>query len=282
MRSVVKSGKLSNNKYALIGAGHMGGALLRGWLSQEQNQLTAKNILVIDPSPGEAAKRAIKAGVRFSANLTKGSASGLRLCLLAVKPQIFSDVGPKLAKVLPMDCLVVSIMAGINMEMLRDVFSTRPIIRAMPNLPAAYGAGMTAYYGDESVSEAEFNLAETALAASGMVEKLSSEQDIDIVTAISGSGPAYYFYLTELLRETGEELGLSPELAAKLARQTAIGSGVILERSNKSAADLRQSVTSPGGTTEAALEVLMKKQALPEIIKQAIKAAYNRSQDLGK
>ncbi len=283
MRGVVKSGKLSNNKYALIGAGHMGGALLRGWINKgSKANISAKDILVIDPAPGEAAKRALSAGIRFSASLTKGSASGLQMCLIAVKPQSFSEVGAQLARALPMDCLVISIMAGINMEALRAVFSTRPIIRAMPNLPASFGSGITAYFGGQGVESKHYRLAESALAAVGEVVRVENEKEIDMVTAISGSGPAYYFYLTEILRASGEKLGLSPELAAKLARQTAIGSGVVLQKSNKTAADLRKSVTSPAGTTEAALDVLMNTDGLPDLMDKAVKAAFVRANELAK
>ncbi len=283
MTSVVKSGKLSNNAYALIGAGHMGGALLRGWLrAGDGRTIQAHNILVIDPAPGEAAKRALTHGVKFSARLTKGAASGLKMCLLAIKPQNFAEVGQQLAKVLPMDCLVISIMAGINLQRLSNVFGRRPIVRAMPNLPAAYGAGMTAYVCGSYVSKAQISLVEEGLAAGGKVVRVTSEDEIDMVTALSGSGPAYHFYMTEVMAEIGQKLGLSSELAKALARQTAVGAGVVLEKSSRPVSELRKSVTSPGGTTEAALKILKQEGGLTDLMSKAMHAAYKRSQDLGK
>ncbi len=282
MGSVVKHGKLSNNTHALIGAGNMGGALLSGWLSEQgEDALQAREILVIDPSPGQAGKRALRLGVKFSARLTKGSASGLKMCLLAIKPQSFAQIGPGLAAVLPKDTLVLSIMAGINLHALSAVFENRPIVRAMPNLPVAYGAGITAYVGGEGVTQAHLASAELRLKAGGKVVRLENEREIDMVTAVSGSGPGYVFYMTEALAAAGEKLGLSPALASELARQTVIGSGVVLSRSSESAEALRKSVTSPAGTTEAALDIMMDKEGLAKIMRAAVKAAYNRSQDLG-
>jgi len=283
MRSVVKHGKLSSNTHALIGAGNMGGALLSGWLSdQGDGALQAHEILVIDPAPGQAAERALRLGVKFSARLTKGAASGLKMCLLAIKPQSFAEVGPGLANTLPKDTLVVSIMAGINLYGLGEIFGDRPIIRAMPNLPAAYGAGFTAYVGSENATKEHLASAELRLKAGGKVVQLDNERQIDMVTAVSGSGPGYVFYMTEALAAAGEKLGLSAELANDLARQTVIGSGIVLTHSSDSAEVLRKSVTSPAGTTEAALDVLMNKDGLAKLMRDAVKAAYNRSRDLGK
>ncbi len=283
MSSVVKSGRLSATTHALIGAGHMGGALLNGWLSGTSlHGVEPKNILVIDPAPGEAAKRALGLGVKYAANLTKGSASGLKLCLLAIKPQIFPKVGPGLAEVLPKDCLIVSIMAGIPLAGLESIFVGHPIVRVMPNLPAAYGAGIAAYTVNDGVTEAHKLMAEQALKSGGEVVYVKTEREIDMVTALSGSGPGYVFYFTEIMASIGHDLGLDKELADKLARQTVIGSGVVLARAPQSASELRRSVTSPAGTTEAALDVLMAKDGLPALMKEAIRAAFKRSQELGK
>ena len=281
MGSVVKSGRLSSTTHALIGAGNMGGALLGGWLSgSEIIRLKPQEILVIDPAPGEAARRALSVGVKFSSKLTKGSASGLLLCLLAIKPQMFADVGPKLAKVLPMDTLIVSIMAGVSLTQLEQVFGTRPIIRAMPNLPAMFGAGITGFTGNGHITEAHKKLAQRSLQAGGEVVHVDSEDEIDMVTAISGSGPGYAFYFTEILAQSGIDLGLAPELSRKLARQSMIGAGTVLAKSDARSAELTQSVTSAGGTTEAALAVLSK--GLPELMGKAVRAAYTRSITLGK
>ena len=186
----VKTGKLSSNTHVLIGAGHMGGALLSGWLSgRGAGKLNAQEILVIDPSPGEAARKALELGAKFSTRLTKGAASGVKVCLLAIKPQIFPQVGPQISQALPKDTLVISIMAGINLEKLGEVLGTRPIIRAMPNTPAAFGQGITAYVCGSGVSKAQQGLAELRLKAGGAVVQVESDKQIDMVTAISGSGP---------------------------------------------------------------------------------------------
>ena len=274
--------KLSTTTHALIGAGHMGGALLNGWISATGTaRLDPQQILVIDPSPGEAATDAFKLGTKFAKSLTKGSASGLKICLLAIKPQLFSEVGPDLAKVLPRDALIVSIMAGISIDELTDVFAPRPIIRCMPNTPGAIGQGITAYMTGPDVSAAHINMAEQRLHAAGEVVRVNTERQIDMVTALSGSGPAYVFYLTEAMAAAGIQLGLPENLATALARQTVIGSGAMLAASPETAADLRKAVTSPRGTTEAALEVLMADDGLVKLMNKAIKEAYNRSRELG-
>ena len=220
-------------------------------------------------------------GNKFAKKLTKGSASGLKLCLLAIKPQLFSKVGPDLAKVLPRDALIVSIMAGISIDELIDVFSTRPIIRCMPNTPGAIGQGITAYITGPDVLAAHVKMAEQRLKAVGEVVRVETEREIDMVTALSGSGPAYVFHLAETMKAAGMKLGLSEDLAKALARQTVVGSGAMLGASSQSAADLRKAVTSPNGTTEAALKVLMADDGLAKLMRKAIKEAYNRSRELG-
>jgi len=274
--------KLSTTSHALIGAGHMGGALLNGWLKAPgAMKLSPKEILVIDPSPGEAAKRAMDLGAKFASKLTKGSASGIKLCLLAIKPQLFEKIGPELAVAVPKDALIVSIMAGIGLEQLTDTFSPRPIVRAMPNTPGAIGQGITAYIASDNTTTAHIKLAEQRLKATGKVVRVETERQIDMVTALSGSGPAYVFYLAETMKAAGEHLGLPEELARALARQTVVGSGAMLSRSEESAADLRKAVTSPGGTTQAALELLMAENGLAKLMRDAITEAYNRSRELG-
>ncbi len=276
-------GKLSNTTHALIGAGHMGGALLQGWLNgRGKAKLPAQDILVIDPSPGAASKKALALGVKFSKQLTKGSASGLKVCLLAIKPQMFAKIGPELSKALPVDVLVISIMAGIDFEQLGRVFGERPLARAMPNTPAIYGKGITAFVCSANVTPEQKQLVTQRLKAGGKVVQVENERQIDMVTAVSGSGPAYVFLLTETLEAAGVKLGLPQELAAELARQTVVGSGYMLDKTDEEAASLRKAVTSAGGTTQAALEVLMAENGLPLIMRQAVSAAYKRSRELGK
>lgn len=281
-QGAVKKGKLSTSTHVLIGAGHMGGALLNGWLGgRGVAKLAPKEVLIIDPSPGEAALKAFDMGAKFAKKLTSGSASGLKLCLLAIKPQMFDDLGAGLAAALPKDVLVISIMAGISLEKLNAVFGARPVIRAMPNTPAAYGKGITAYVCGTGVTQAHKKLTELRLKAGGKVVQVETERQIDMVTAVSGSGPAYVFYLTEALEGAGVKLGLPADLARDLARQTVIGSGYMLGTSDQEASALRKAVTSPGGTTQAALEVLMAEDGLPSTLRKAVNAAYVRSRELG-
>lgn len=274
--------KVSSLTHALIGAGHMGGALLSGWLkAPNAGGLKAAQILVIDPQLSVAAKQALDLGAKYSSHLTKGSASGLELCLLAIKPQMFGELGPVIAKALPKNTLVISIMAGIGLQKLNDVFQGRPTIRAMPNTPAFYGAGITAYMSGASVSKAHHELTQACFEPAGKVVRLETERQIDMVTAISGSGPAYVFHLAEALEGAAIQLGLPQNLAKDLARQTIIGAGVMLGATDKDAAQLRSEVTSKGGTTQAALEVLMADNGLPSVLRKAVIAAYTRSRELG-
>lgn len=274
--------KVSTSTHALIGAGHMGGALLSGWIGEHGlKNVKASEILIIDPRLSEAAQKALGMGAKFTDRLTKGSASGLKLCLLAIKPQLFAELGPAIASALPKETLVISIMAGIGLQELADVFEARPIVRAMPNTPALYGMGITAYVGAAGVTQQHREMTEACLSPAGKVVRLDNERQIDMVTAISGSGPAYVFHLTEALEGAGIQLGLPEKLAKELARQTVAGSGVMLSVSDKDASVLRQNVTSKGGTTQAALEVLMAEDGLPSILRKAVQAAYVRSRELG-
>lgn len=276
-------GKLSSTTHVLIGAGKMGGALLDGWLAQSgKDALKPIEILVIDPAPGEAAKKALGHGVKFSTKLTRGSASGIQVCLLAIKPQTFDGIAEDLARVLPRDALVISIMAGINLVTLEKALAPRPIIRAMPNTPAAIGKGITAFVASSTVSDAQKAMARARLGAGGKVIEVADERQIDMVTALSGSGPAYVFYLTEALGAAGEKIGLDGDLARLLARETVIGSGAMLEQTDEPVSNLRKAVTSPRGTTEAALEVLMGDPGLSDLMRNAITAAYRRSKELGE
>ena len=274
--------KVSTSTHALIGAGHMGGALLSGWIGEHGlENVKAGQILIIDPRISDAAQKALGMGAKFSDHLTKGSASGLKLCLLAIKPQMFAALGPDIAKALPKDTLILSIMAGISLAELADVFGSRPIVRAMPNTPAIYGMGITAYVGGVGVTNVHREMTEACLKPAGKVVRLDNERQIDMVTAVSGSGPAYVFHLTEALAGAGVKLGLPEELAQELARQTVAGSGVMLSVSDQDATTLRQNVTSKGGTTQAALEVLMAEDGLATILRRAVQAAYTRSRELG-
>ena len=199
--------------------------------------------------------------------------------VVALKPQTFREAGPGLKPFVASSTLVVSIMAGTTIASIADVCGGS-VVRAMPNTPAAIGRGITVAVAANTVSAAQRAVADALLRATGSVEWVGDEGLMDAVTAVSGSGPAYVFLLAEELARAGVEAGLPPELATKLARETVAGSGELLHRSELASATLRQNVTSPGGTTAAALEVLMAEGGLERLMTTAIAAATKRSRDL--
>jgi pyrroline-5-carboxylate reductase len=257
----------------LAGAGKMGGAMLTGWLA---GGLDPKRVIVVEPHPSDEIKALAARGVRL--NPTAVAAETL---VIAVKPQTFREAGPMLKPFVGASTLVVSIMAGTKIAALEEVCGGMAV-RAMPNTPAAIGRGITVAVPAKNVSAAQRATADALLRAIGSVEWVEDEGLMDAVTAVSGSGPAYVFLLAEELARAGVEAGLPAELATKLARETVAGSGELLHRSDQPAATLRQNVTSPGGTTAAALEVLMAKDGLQPLMIRAIAAATKRSIELAK
>jgi pyrroline-5-carboxylate reductase len=269
-----------SGQLVLVGAGKMGGALLEGWL---RGGLDPARIAVLEPRPSPQLS-ALAGGGRgrgVRLNPDPASVSDVTAIVIAVKPQVAAQVLPSLPPLIGPQSVVVSIMAGRTLQFLATTVQRKSaIVRAMPNLPAAIGRGITVAV-PFNVSTAQRELAQNLLAAIGTVEWIEDEALMDAVTALSGSGPAYVFLLAEALTRTGIAAGLPPSLAAKLARQTIAGSGELLDRSERDAAALRQSVTSPGGTTEAALEVLMAPDGLAPLINKAVAAAIRRSRELG-
>ena len=257
---------------ALAGAGKMGGAILTGWLAQG---VDPQRVTVIDPhvSPEIAALAA--RGVRLNPAATEPVAA----LVLAVKPQAFREAGALLRPLVGPATLVVSIMAGTTIATIAEVCGGA-VVRAMPNTPAAIGRGMTVCVSAPTVTPAQRGTADALLRATGAVEWVDDEALMDAVTAVSGSGPAYVFLLAEELARAGVAAGLPPALAAKLARETVAGSGELLHRSDLDAAVLRQNVTSPGGTTAAALGVLMAPDGMQPLMTRAIAAATKRSKEL--
>ena len=258
----------------LAGAGKMGGAMLTGWLA---GGLDAERVVVVEPYPSDEIKALVPKGV----SLNPQSSVAAETLVVAVKPQTFREAGPMLKPFVGASTLVVSIMAGTTIAALEDVCGGM-VVRAMPNTPAAIGRGITVAVPAKSVSAAQCATADALLRATGSVEWVDDEALMDAVTAVSGSGPAYVFLLAEELARAGVEAGLPAELATRLARETVAGSGELLHRSELAAATLRQNVTSPGGTTAAALEVLMAKDGLQPLMIRAIAAATKRSKDLAK
>jgi pyrroline-5-carboxylate reductase len=260
----------------LAGAGKMGGAMLSGWLAQG---LDASRVAVIEPYPSNEIHALAARGVRLNpASSDVGTVAAL---VVALKPQMFREAGPQLRPFAGSSTLVVSIMAGITVAALTEVCGGS-VVRAMPNTPAAIGRGITVAVAAGNVSAAQRAVADALLRATGAVEWTGDETLMDAVTAVSGSGPAYVFLLAEELARAGVEAGLPPELATKLARETVAGSGELLHRSELDAATLRQNVTSPGGTTAAALDVLMAPDGMQSLLTRAVAAATKRSRELAK
>ena len=259
----------------LLGCGKMGSAMLEGWLA---GGLPAASVWVIDPHPSDWLSGI--AGL----HLNEDPPARPAIALIAVKPQMMEAALPRLAPMGGGGTLFLSVAAGTPIRHYEAVLGPgTPVIRAMPNTPAAIGRGITALIGNRVSTEAQMELAETLLAAVGQTVRLDDEAEIDAVTAVSGSGPAYVFHLVEALAAAGEAEGLPPELALRLATATVAGAGALAEESGETPAQLRRNVTSPNGTTQAGLEVLMhEEQGLKELIRRTVAAAAARSRELGK
>jgi pyrroline-5-carboxylate reductase len=258
----------------LVGAGKMGTAMLDGWIARG---LSPKRVAVIEPQPGKAIKALARRGLALN---LKGKAGAAAAIVIAVKPQTAPDAVPPLKVYAGKNTLVLSIMAGRTIGFLERALPGAAIVRAMPNTPAAIGRGITVACPNGKVSARQRKLATDLLAAIGTVEWARDETLMDAVTAVSGSGPAYVFLLAEAMTKAGIAAGLPADLAAKLARETVAGSGELLRGSTLDAATLRQNVTSPGGTTAAALEVLMGPDGFDELLTKAIAAATRRGREL--
>ncbi len=261
----------------LVGCGKMGGAMLEGWLARG---VDAGKIAVLEPKPAPETEALLsKHGVKL--NPAIASISDAEVIIIAVKPQVMGDVLPTLLPLVKSRPLVLSIAAGITIATFEKAFGNgASVIRTMPNTPAAIGRGITAMVGNAKVSPEQMQLAESLLAATGEVVRVDTEAAIDLVTAVSGSGPAYVFLLAETLAAAGEKAGLPKELAIRLARATVAGSGELMRQSGLDAAVLRQNVTSPNGTTHAALQVLMGEHGLQLLMDEAVEAAAKRSREL--
>jgi len=259
----------------------MGGAMLEGWTQGRHPRVKAEDILIVDPTPSDQAMAVVKQGAQHIERLEYHVAQA-EFVLLAIKPQSFDAVAPEIALCLPPGCTVTSIMAGITLDRLEETFPQCVSVRAMPNTPASIGQGITAFVTGKSLTSKRKKQVEKLLGAVGAVMELENEAMIDMVTAVSGSGPAYFFHMVEALAGAGVALGLPEDQAAKLAAQTMIGSGALLLQSGQTATELRRAVTSPNGTTQAALDVLMRENGLPKVLREAVTAAYRRSQELGK
>lgn len=269
--------QINRRGLVLLGCGKMGSAMLEGWLRQG---LLPTATWVIDPNPSDWVQGLARDGVHLNDGMPETPA----VVLIAVKPQMMGAALPRVAGFGGGDTVIVTVAAGTTIATYEAVFgaATR-IVRAMPNTPAAVGRGITAMIGNRAATAADLDLAEGLLSAVGAVVRLEGEHQMDAVTAVSGSGPAYVFHLIEALAAAGEAEGLPADLAMQLARATVTGAGELAHRAPETAAQLRINVTSPGGTTAAALSVLMDPETgFPALLRRAVKAAADRGRELGK
>ena len=261
----------------LVGAGKMGGAMLEGWLASGAEPA---KIVALDPHASDDMKALLtRHGVRLNPEIS--SIRDPQVLLIAVKPQVMEEVLPPIAGLGAARPLILSVAAGKTIASFERHFgSDAAVIRTIPNTPASIGRGITAMCANPNVSPAQMQLAADLLQAIGEVVVLDREELIDSATAVSGSGPAYVFYMTECLARAAEAVGIPPAIAMQLARATVAGSGELMRVSGTDAAVLRQNVTSPKGTTYAALQVLMADDGLEALMIKAVKAAADRSREL--
>ncbi len=271
-------GDIGQRGIVLVGCGRMGSALLEGWLSRG---LPLAAVHVIEPHATDRLCALVRRGLHLNGQLPEDPA----VVVIAVKPQMMAVALPQVASFGGRPgTLVLTVAAGTRIAAYEAVFGTStPVVRAMPNTPAAVGRGISAIVGNAAVGGAQMDLAEALLSAVGEVVRLPGEHLMDAVTAVSGSGPAYVFHLIEALAAAGEAEGLPPDLAMRLARATVTGAGELAHRAPDSAAQLRINVTSPGGTTAAALAVLMDPDTgFPALLRRAVAAAAARGRELGQ
>ena len=267
-------GDISARGLVLLGCGKMGSAMLKGWLDAG---LAPDVVTVIEPRPSDWL---LSTGVTLSTELPSDPA----VVIVAVKPQMVGEALPSLKSLGNGETVFLSIAAGTTLATFETLLgASTPIIRAMPNTPAAVGRGITAIYGNAAVSGEALALGERLLSVVGQTVRLEREADMDAVTAVSGSGPAYVFHLIETMAEAGRAEGLAPDLAMQLAKATVAGAGALAEASEEDPGQLRVNVTSPNGTTAAALEVLMDETSgFPALLARAVRAAADRSRELGQ
>lgn len=265
-----------NAPLVLVGAGKMGGSMLTGWLDRG---LAPDGVVVVEPRPADALiAQCAERDVTLAAATPAGVVA--RVLVVAVKPQVLDATLPGLASLIGPSTVVVTVVAGKTIATFQAGLATKSVVRTIPNTPAQVGRGITAAVADPAVSADDRALVSALLAAVGEVEWVGKESDIDLVTAVSGSGPAYVFHMVEALAAAGAAAGLDPELSARLARATIEGAGELLWQSPESPAQLRINVTSPAGTTAAALDVLMAEDGLTPLLTKAVAAAAERSREL--
>ena len=270
----MQDSRVATNGLVLLGCGKMGSAMLAGWL---ESGLPAASVWVVEPNPSDWLAAT---GVDLSGDLPDAPA----VVLVAVKPQMMTQALPLLKRMGNGNTLFISVAAGITLASFEQILGDQtPIVRAMPNTPAAISQGITAIVGNDAASAQNLAEADALLRAVGDVVHVSCEAQIDAVTGVSGSGPAYVFHMIESLAQAGQAQGLDAETAMQLAKATVAGAGALAMRSEQTPEQLRINVTSPNGTTQAALEVLMDEQSgFPALMARAVKAAADRSRELAR
>lgn len=270
----MKDSRIAQQGLVLLGCGKMGSAMLAGWL---ERGLPGRSVWVIDPHPSDWLQGQ---GVHLNEELPAAPA----IVLVAVKPQMMADALPTLKAMGNGDTLFISVAAGTLISYFEQTLGAQtPVVRAMPNTPAAISRGITAIVANDIAGAAALDEAEVLLSAVGEVVRLQDESQIDAVVGVSGSGPAYVFHLIEAMAAAGEAQGLPAEMAMQLAKATVAGAGALAMQADETPAQLRVNVTSPNGTTQAALEVLMNEdRGLPPLIDRTVAAATDRSKELGR
>lgn len=271
---------MTHNSVILVGCGNMGYAMLQGWLAS--GKLKAKDVTIVEPVD-TLRERAGRLGVNIVRNSTELAPDAVaRLIILAVKPQAIQDVLPAYQP-FATTATFVSVLAGTPVAQFENILgAASAIIRCMPNTPAAIGKGMMVTFANANVSAENLTFTEELLKISGQTARIEDESLMDAVTAVSGSGPAYIFHFIECLTNAGIKAGLPQEIAGMLAMQTVYGAGALAAESSDTPTQLRINVTSPNGTTAAALDVLMQNDRLQNLLTEAVEAARNRSVELGK
>lgn len=269
---------LESPSIALVGAGAMGGALVRGWLEAVRRG-GGLTLTVVEPNFDPALERELDAA---GAVINPPDAGPADVLVLAVKPQTFPTVIEGVRKFVGENTLVMSVMAGVTIDKLTRELNAQRVTRCVPNTPSRIGRGITAYVASPACTAEDRQLIEQLLEPLGAVEPVAAERLMDVVTAVSGSGPAYVFLLAEVLAAAAEQEGLDKDAAMRLASRTVAGAGALMLETGDTPSTLRKQVTSPGGTTEAALDVLGAGDGLGPLLRRAVAAAAQRSRDLGK
>ncbi|GHC67585.1 pyrroline-5-carboxylate reductase [Limoniibacter endophyticus] len=269
-----------SNEIILVGAGHMGYAMLEGWLGAEI--LKPEQVVVVEPA--EALRDRVEehgcAAVSSAADL--GDDLKPQIIVLAIKPQMMNDILPDYKRFGAAETTFLSVAAGTSIATIEGHTGPSPVIRVMPNTPSAIGEGMLGVFANERVSDETMQFVDQLLVTSGDVVHVEREEQIDAITAISGSGPGYVFHFIEALTEAAKAVGFEEDTALLLAKQTIYGSACLAMESENSPTELRKQVTSPNGTTAAALAVLMEGDAMTKLVTRAVTAARDRAVELGK